>query len=83
MAGHRFLLVAGDLAIGKAGEVVVALVVLLHMFEAEHEVLALGIAADGRFMHALLIAAVPLTNGRSRLRPGLNLAPGANAIEVF
>src|SRR5690606_22820264 len=42
VAGDRFLLVARNLAVREAGEVIVALVVRLDVFEAEHEILPLG-----------------------------------------
>ncbi|MNT94998.1 hypothetical protein D3C72_2367950 [compost metagenome] len=83
MSRYRFLLVARDLAIGETGEKIVTLVVFLHMLEAEHEILPLGIAADGCAMNALLVAAVPLTGRGGRLCARLDLAPGPNAIEVF
>jgi hypothetical protein len=43
MAGQRFFLVARDLAVRKAGEIIVPLVVFARMIDAEHEVLPFGI----------------------------------------
>ncbi len=83
MAGNRFLLVARDLAVGEAGEIVIALVVFLDVLEAEQKELPLGIASDGSAMHAFLVAAVPLTGRGSLFGFRLAFAAGADAVEVF
>lgn len=83
MAGQGLLLVAGNLVVGQAGEIVVALVVLLHMLEAEHEVLVLGIAPDRRLVDSILPAAVPLAGGRHRLRFLARTAPCPDAVKIF
>src|SRR5262245_17175174 len=83
MAGHRLFLEAGDLRIGQAGEVVEALVVLAHMIEAKLEIFALAQAADRRAVRAGLPAAVPLADGRARLKLRVGVAPYADLFEIF
>src|SRR3546814_30208 len=83
MAGDGLLLVARNLAIGKPGKVVVALVVFLHMLEAEQEELAFGIAPDRRTMGARPLAPVPLACGGLDLSLLRSLSARPNAIEIF
>jgi hypothetical protein len=83
MAGERFLLVARDLCIGEAGEIVEALVVLAHVIEAELEILALTHAAHGRAMRAGFLATVPLADRRTRLHLRLSIRADPDLLEIF
>ena len=67
MTGKRLFLVAGNFGVRQAGEVVVALVVLAHMIEAEQKILSVRVTPNGSAMYALLVAAVPLADRSDRL----------------
>ena len=83
MAGDRFLLVTGDLAVGQAGKIIVAFIILLHVLKTEQEELPLGIAADGCPVNARLVASVPLAGWGLNLRFPLPFPARADAVEIF
>src|SRR5206468_12858637 len=81
MTDHRVLLIAGDVRIGHALEVIVRRVVLAHMVEAEAEVLALAQATHGRAMLARMIAAREITPDLRGLRPRFGPGPRSDTVE--
>jgi len=83
MAGNGFLLIARDLPVREAGELIVALIVFLDVLEAEQKELPFRIAPDRGAMRAVFVAAVPLARRRTLFGFLRALAAGANAIEIF
>ena len=83
MPGQRFLLVARDFRVAETREVVVTLVVLPCVIDAEAEILPLRVTPYGRTMHARLIAAIPLAAWRARFRLRLRVGSNANFLEIF
>jgi len=85
VASQRVLLEVLHLAVVHAVEVVVGGVVLAHVIDAEHEVLAVATPPFRRAVRAGVVAALPLTVGQIVMRAllGNPLGTDANAIEVF
>jgi hypothetical protein len=84
MPGQGILLEPGNGFIVQTGEIIVRLVVLADMLEAEIQVLSLETAAHGRPMGGGLVAIVPLAFRDYRLGLGRSLAsPDAYAVEIF
>ena len=83
MAGDRLLLVTRDLAVGEAGEVIIALVVFLHVLEAEEKEGAFRIPPHGRAVIALFRAAIPLAHGGLCLLLLGTPPSGPDAVEIF
>ena len=83
MAGRRRALVAVDLVVGHAGEVVVGLVVFAHVVEAEIVVLALVAAALGGTIAAHAAAALDVAGGRFRFLDRAPPGGDADAVEIF
>src|SRR4029077_11799143 len=67
VAGHGILLVARDRVLAHAREVIIGMIVLAHVLEAEAPVLVLAQPPFGGAVRRLAVAAGPLAN---RHRPG-------------
>jgi hypothetical protein len=83
MTGQRFLLVARDLAVRKTREIIVPLVVLARMIDAEHEVLPFGITTHRGTVGSRFAASVPLAFRRRGLGRTSTLSADPDAVKIF
>src|SRR5690348_1761733 len=81
VAGDRVLLIARDRVVAHAGEVVIRMIVLAHVIEAEAPVLALLGAPLRGAMGRSMDAARPVAARQFRARPAILVRLDANAIE--
>lgn len=80
---NRLFLIAGDLGVRQAGEIIIALVVFLHMLKTEQEELPLGVAADGCAVNARLVASIPLAGRGLNLRFLVPFSACTDTVEIF
>ncbi len=83
MPDRVVLLVLDDVLVGQAGEIIVGLVVLAHMVEAEAMILALVPAPLGRGVETGLRAALPLASRAGLAQQAVLVGLDAQAVEEF
>ena len=83
MADRVVLLVLDDVLVGQAGEIIVALVVLAHMVEAEAVILAFLPPALGRRVESRLGAARPIASRAGIAQQAVRVRLDAQAVEEF
>src|SRR3990170_2328053 len=81
--GRVVLLVLDHLFVGETGKIIIPLVVLAHMVEAEAMILALLAAALGRGVEARLLAPLPFASRTGIAQQAVLVRLDAQAVEEF